>query len=70
MSYLTLEQVEARLNEIGIPASSHQVRRWAAERRLPVFRLGRRLHISEEALNQAIARMQSEAIVAASKRRH
>lgn len=48
--FLNLEQAKQELEAMGIMVTDRQMRRWADERVLPFFRLGRHLYIERDEL--------------------
>lgn len=60
--FLTIEQAKDEIRAMGIAVSDRQVRRWAYERVLPFFRLGRHLYIERNELGMQIWRLQLDAI--------
>lgn len=60
--FLDIDGAREELARVGIPASRHQVERWAVERRLPFFRLGRKLWIARSELHRALQQRQLAAL--------
>lgn len=67
--YLDLPGVQAELAALGIPVSLSQLHRWAAERHIPFFRLGKKLWIARSALHDALRRRQHTASLDAGQTR-
>lgn len=60
--FLTIEQAKEAICAMGIAVSDRQIRRWAYERVLPFFRLGKHLYIERNELAMQIWRLQLDAI--------
>ena len=67
--FLNLEQAKQELEAMGIMVTDRQMRRWADERVLPFFRLGRHLYIERDELGLQLRRRQLEAIRLQDKKR-
>lgn len=59
---LDLEGARAELAALGLQASRFQIARWASERTLPFFLVGKRLIIQRAELHGAIQKRQAAAI--------
>jgi hypothetical protein len=60
--FLTIEQAKEAVGAMGIVVTTRQMQRWAYERVLPFFRLGRHLYIEKHELSIQIWRLQLDAI--------
>jgi len=67
--FLTIDQAKEAVRAMGIAVTTRQMQRWAYERVLLFFRLGKCLYIEKRELNMQIWRLQLDAIRAHGKAR-